>query len=271
VPSQQTAQAGTTPKGVDPKGFGEARQTWLVIKPRPVAFSRLKIDAAASHGRLAPASQAALSPIDKTQRKRSLTSPIIEFLLKRNSVPIPLLRDPAPTDAEIATIIEVATRVPDHGQLSPWRFILYRGQARSEIGKRLAALADTREGPLPEGRLEKELTRFSRAPLVIGVVSSPKESPKNIPQWEQFLSGGAAAMNLVIAANALGYGTNWISNWYSDDQEGRAILGLAPHENVIGFVHIGTASGAAPERPRPDISRLYADYSGPWEKQQHVL
>jgi nitroreductase len=86
-----------------------------------------------------------------------------------------------------------------------------------------------------------------------------------------FLSGGAVAMNLVHAANALGYGTNWISNWYADDEEGRFILGLAPHERVIGFVHIGTFKGEAPDRPRPDSSTLYADYTGPWEKQRHVL
>jgi nitroreductase len=116
---------------------------------------------------------------------------------------------------------------------------------------------------LSEGRLTQERARFSRAPLVIGVISSPKDHPK-IPQWEMFLSAGAVAMNLVIAANALGYGTNWITNWYSDTEEGRRILGLAPHERVAGFVHIGTFDGAISDRPRPDPAMLYADYSGPW-------
>ena len=116
---------------------------------------------------------------------------------------------------------------------------------------------------LTEARLQKERERFSRAPLVIGVVSSPKPNPK-IPEWEMFLSGAAAAMTLVIAANALGYGTNWITNWYSDVEEGRKLLGLAPHERVVAFVHIGTYSGVPPERPRPDVPSLYSDYSGPW-------
>lgn len=190
-------------------------------------------------------------------------NPIIDFMLNRSSAPIPELREPAPSDTEIETMIRIASRVPDHGRLEPWRFILYRGDARLAIGERLAALAEQREGPLSEGRRQQELTRFSRAPLVIGVVSSPKDHPK-IPQWEMFLSGGAAAMNLVIAANALGYATNWITNWYSDVEEGRRILGLAPHERVVGFLHIGTFNGTAPERPRPDVSALYADYSGPW-------
>jgi nitroreductase len=189
---------------------------------------------------------------------------VIDFLLTRNSAPIPDLKAPAPTDSEIETILTAACRVPDHGRLAPWRFMLYRGDAREKVGEKLAALAESREGPLTEGRRNQELTRFSRAPLVIGVISSPKENPK-IPQWEMFLSGGAAAMNLVLAANALGYGTNWITNWYSDVEEGRAILGLAPHERVVGFVHIGSYEGTAPERPRPDVRALYSDYSGPWQ------
>jgi nitroreductase len=193
-----------------------------------------------------------------------MASTIIDHLLTRNSAPIPELKAPAPSNQEIATILTAATRVPDHGRLAPWRFILYRGDAREKIGEKLVELAEKREGPLPEARRNQELTRFTRAPLVIGVISSPKENPK-IPQWEMFLSGGMAAMNLMHAANALGYGTNMITNWYSGTEEGRALLGLAPHERVIGFVHIGTHDGPGFERPRPEVSALYADYSGPWK------
>lgn len=193
-----------------------------------------------------------------------MSSSVIDFMLARKSAPIPELNEPAPSDEEIRTMLTIASRVPDHGRLAPWRFILYRGAARDRIGEMLAARAEQREGPLTDGRRQQELARFSRAPLVIGIVSVPRENPK-IPQWEMFLSGGAAAMNLVIAANAFGYGTNWITNWYSDDEEGRRILGLAPQERVVGFVHIGTFSGDAPERPRPDVDTLYSEWSGPWE------
>jgi nitroreductase len=193
-----------------------------------------------------------------------MPSPIIDLLLKRNSVPIQELKEPAPSDAEIETLIRIASRVPDHGRMEPWRFILYRGEARQRVGRMLAELAEKRDGPLTEVRRDKELTRFSRAPLVIGVVSAPRPNPK-IPDWEMQLSGGAAAMNLVIGANAMGYGTNWITNWYAYDEEGRRLLGLAPHERVVGFVHIGTFNGTVSERPRPDVSKLYADYSGPFE------
>lgn len=198
-----------------------------------------------------------------------MTSPIIDFLLTRSSAPIPELREPAPNDAEIATMIRIASRVPDHGRLAPWRFILYRGDARAQIGEGLAALAEQREGPLSDSRRDQERARFTRAPLVIGVIHTPKENPK-IPQWEMLLSGGAAAMNLVIAANAMGYRTNWITNWYSDVPEGREIAGLAPDERVVGFIHIGTFAGEIVERPRPDPTTLVSDYAGTW-KHDHVL
>ena len=193
-----------------------------------------------------------------------MNSAVIDFLLARKSAPIGELKEPAPSEAELQTIFRAATRVPDHGRLAPWCFIIYRGECRHAIGDKLAELAQKAEGELPEARLEKERTRFSRAPMVIGVISSPKENPK-IPQWEMFLSGGMAAINLMLAANALGYATNMITNWYSDDAEGRRLLGLAPHEQVIGFVHIGTHEGEAFERPRPDIASLVTEYAGPFE------
>lgn len=189
---------------------------------------------------------------------------VIDFLSQRRSAPIDLLREPGPSQAEIDTLVRIASRVPDHGRMAPWRFILYRGDVRHEIGRKLAELAVKVEGPLPEARLEKERTRFSRAPLVVGVVSVARDNAK-IPQWEMFLSGGAAAMSLLIAASALGYGANWITNWYSELEEGRAILGLEKAERVIGFVHIGTFTGDIPERPRPDPATLVSDYTGPAE------
>jgi nitroreductase len=189
--------------------------------------------------------------------------PIFDFLAQRSSTPISAISGPAPEGEELAALLKVAARVPDHGRLTPWRFILYRGDARLKVGEYLAQRAEEIEGPMPEGRKEKELTRFSRAPLVVGVVSSPV-AHERIPEWEQFLSAGAVAMNLCTAANALGYASNWITNWYSDDASARAFLGLAPNERVAGFVHIGTAANKMPERPRADMDKIVIEYSGPW-------
>lgn len=193
-----------------------------------------------------------------------MSQSVIDFMLARRSAPIAELKEPAPSDAEIATMLRIAARVPDHGMVQPWRFILYRGEVRHEIGRMLAARAQEREGQLDEKRQQQELMRFARAPLVIGVVSVVKEHPK-VPQWEMLLSGGAATMNLVLAANAHGYGANWITNWYSEDEEGRRLLGLAPNERVVGFVHIGSHDGGTADRPRPDMEALVSEYSGPWE------
>jgi len=191
-----------------------------------------------------------------------MSSDIINFLSTRRSTPIKDMSEPGPSDSEIETILRIASRVPDHARLAPWRFILYRGDARAEVGKQLLALAEELEGPLPDTRRDQELSRFSRAPLVIGVVFVPKPHPK-IPEWEKFISGGAAAMNLCMAANALGYASNWISNWYADEPRARRLLGMAGEERVIGFIHIGTYHGELSERPRPDLAEIVSDYSGP--------
>lgn len=198
---------------------------------------------------------------------RQVNSSVLDFLSTRKSAPIAELGLPGPDDDDIQTMLAIASRVPDHGKLAPWRFILYRGDERHRIGEKLADLAEKQQGELTEVARMKELERFSRAPLVIGVVNTPKAHPK-IPDWEKYLSGAAAAMNLLLAANALGYGANWITNWYSDAPEGRQILGLSPDERVVGFVHIGSFSGDIPERPRPELDGLITEYAGPWQNDK---
>lgn len=189
---------------------------------------------------------------------------VISFLAGRRSVPVSQIGEPAPGAAELAEILKIAARVPDYGRLEPWRFIVYRGEARHRVGEFLAMRLDARDGPLDEETRKRELNRFARAPLVVGVISSPKPHER-IPEWEQFLSGGAVAMMLSLAANAHGYVCNWITNWYSGDAEARRLLGMAPHERVIGFVHIGSFEGELPAaRPRPDISSIVTDYDGPY-------
>lgn len=189
---------------------------------------------------------------------------VIDFLLARKSAPISAIHGPAPSDEELDGMIRIATRVPDHGLLEPWRFIVYRGEACKTIGDFFAKRAGEIEGELTPQRIEQEKARFTRAPLVIGVVSVPKEHPR-IPDWEKFLSGGNAAFALVLAAHAYGYNANWVSNWYADDAPSRAFLGLAPQERVIGFVHIGKVDVKVPDRPRPEPESVVSEYAGPWK------
>jgi nitroreductase len=187
---------------------------------------------------------------------------LLQALHTRRSVPVSLLGGPGPDEADVQALLHVALRVPDHGRLEPWRIILMRGDARIEAGKRIAELAEKLNGPLTTDMHAKELQRFSRAPLVIIVVSAPVEHPR-IPHWEQFLSAGAVGMNLLYGAMALGYGASWVTGWYSDDAEGRRILGLQPQERVAAIVHVGNYEGDVPERPRPDVSKKISEYNLP--------
>lgn len=187
-----------------------------------------------------------------------------DFLATRQSIPVSQIGEPGPDDATLQDMLALALRVPDHGRLEPWRLMVYRGAARELAGSHIAARLNERDGPLNAEEHERELKRLSRAPLVIGVVSTPKEHPR-IPEWEQFLSAGAVAMLLTLAARAHGFASNWVTGWFADDAEARRLLGVAPHERIAGFVHIGTFEGEFPQRPRPDVASLVQDYAGPWE------
>lgn len=186
----------------------------------------------------------------------------LSFLKERKSVPLTQVTGPGPTETELAELLEIAARAPDHGRLEPWRFIIYRGDAVLRAGDRLAALAVKRRGELPESELERERNRLNRAPLAVGVISCVN-SESHIPEWEQFLSAGAVAMNLLSAATAAGFAANWITGWFCDDEEGRAIIGLQPHERVAGIVHIGNCDVKIPDRPRPDVGAITSIYEGP--------
>src|SRR5450432_2831921 len=168
----------------------------------------------------------------------------IAMLLRRRSLPPQGMMGPAPDAAEIELMLTIAARVPDHGKLAPWRFILFEGAARDRAGEIAANLVKQDDPSVPPTRLDAERTRFTRAPLVIAVVSRAAPHVK-IPEWEQVLSAGAACMNLVIAANALGYVAAWLTEWCAYDRRFCEAIGLAPHEKIAGIVHIGRANMAS--------------------------
>jgi nitroreductase len=194
----------------------------------------------------------------------SMTKSVVEYLKTRRSVPLTMMCGPGPDAEQLHEMLEIAARTPDHGRLEPWRFIIYREAAGRQIGEKLAARAQEMNGPMPDDQIERERNRLLRAPVAIGVVAVTKEHDK-IPAWEQFLCAGAVAMNLVHAANALGFRANWVTGWYSDDEKGRAILGLAPDERMAGIVHIGSCERDIADRPRPDVNALASEYSGEYE------
>jgi nitroreductase len=175
----------------------------------------------------------------------------LAFLARRRSASAATLREPAPTDAELRTLLTLAARVPDHGKLAPWRFVILSGQAKTAFVERLEAIAAAR----PNGdQLIGKLGKLRIPPLSVAVVS--RHAPGKIPEWEQRLSAGAVCTLMLVAAQALGYGANWITDWYSYDAEAGLLLGLGPDEKVAGFIHLGTPAEAPLERVRPDVVAL---------------
>jgi nitroreductase len=188
--------------------------------------------------------------------RQLMTADAVELLATRRSVKPDLLAAPAPSAAELDRILTIAARVPDHKKLVPWRFMVFEGDARAKAGELFAKACEAEEAVVPSPvRLDMERNRFLRAPLVIGVVSRVVPRP-GAPEWEQILSAGASAMNLCLAANAMGYGTSWITEWVAYSPTVRAGLGLAENERVAGFVHIGTARSAPEERERPKLGDI---------------
>ena len=183
--------------------------------------------------------------------------PTLAFLARRRSASALTLTEPAPGDADLATLLRLATRVPDHGKLAPWRFVILRGEGKRRFVAGLEAIAARREDA---AKLTAKLGKLKAPPLTVAVVS--RASPGEIPEWEQRLSSGAVCMTLVIAAQAMGYGANWITDWYAYDDEARALLGLADGERVAGFVHLGASAETPLERVRPDVAALTSEWQG---------
>jgi nitroreductase len=178
----------------------------------------------------------------------------LNFLLTRRSRPAKTLTTPVPDDADLAQILTAAARTPDHGKLEPWRFIVLRKAALA----RLAAAVPVRGAALaqPPDKIDKAVAQFQNADLAVAVIASPKPSDK-VPQVEQLYSAGAVCAALVNAALASGWGANWLSGWASHDPDFvQQHLGLTPHEQVAGFVHLGTETSTPPERPRPDLAQI---------------
>lgn len=175
---------------------------------------------------------------------------VLAFLSQRRSASAVTLAEPGPSARELDDLLRLAIRVPDHGKLSPWRFVILAGDDKARFAARLDALARARGDPIAAAKLAK----LKIPPLCVAVISAPKAG--EIPEWEQRLSAGAVCATLLYSALAMGYGANWITDWYAYDAEAGAVLGLAGEERVAGFVLIGTAREPPLERVRPQLDAL---------------
>ena len=183
------------------------------------------------------------------------TSSILSLLKTRKSASAKAMTEPGPTADQLAEILSAAVRVPDHGKLAPWRFILWEGAAREHFGDVMKARWQVLHPEHGEQTLGFVHGLFLRAPTVLGVVSSAQENPK-IPVWEQQLSAAAVCMNILYAATALGLGCQWNTDWVVYDAEIAAAMGLAAHEKLAGLIYLGTPTGPLEDRPRPDPAAL---------------
>ncbi|MDE1173556.1 MAG: nitroreductase [Parvibaculaceae bacterium] len=185
----------------------------------------------------------------------------IRFLLARRSAKIVTIVEPGPSPEELTTILTIAARVPDHGKLAPWRFILFEGETRAAFGEVLARRFAEVEPRATPDMIAFERARFLRAPLVVGVVSSVQPDHPKVPVWEQQLSAGAAGANMVAASEALGYAPAWLTEWYGYDEGIAAALGLGTNERMAGFVYIGSRSAPKDDRPRPALADVVTTWS----------
>ena len=189
----------------------------------------------------------------------ALAGQFLDMLERRRSVTPLRLAEPGPNAHELRRLLTVALRVPDHGALKPWRIILVQGPSREQLAGKLAAAflsSDAqRQSAGADLATRKIKATLTSAPLVAIVVSAA-DAATHIPEWEQVLSAGAAAMSLVFAAHALGFAANWITEWYAYDRGVLDALGLARHERIAGFIHIGRPPGPPEDRPRPPLNEI---------------
>ena len=186
----------------------------------------------------------------------------LDLLRTRRSVSAAFLGAPGPDKAQLDEILTIAARVPDHGKLAPWRFIVFAGDGPAKVSALLADLYARKHPEAEPSQIENERKRLALAPVVVAVVSKAAPHVK-IPEWEQFLSAGNAAYNLLLAANALGFRANWTTGWIAGDADTRPILGLAPGEKVVAFIHIGTATTEIADRPRPALEDVVSVWQAP--------
>lgn len=179
---------------------------------------------------------------------------VLDFLLTRRSRPARLLTGPAPDRETLTRLLTAAARVPDHGKLEPWRFIVTRGAARQRLAD-LVAARGAAIGRDPE-KLAKDIAAWRDSPVTVAVVTVPRPTNR-IPEWEHLLSAGALCLGLVNASLAQGLGACWLSGFAAYDRDFlEQGLGLRADERIAGFIHIGQCDARPPERPRPDIDAL---------------
>ncbi|WP_421697729.1 nitroreductase family protein [Ancylobacter sp.] len=200
-----------------------------------------------SHAHALAADAAPTAPLDVPA-----SAEMLERLERRRSPPLRGLVEPGPTEDELRRLLALASRVPDHGRLCPWRFVVVAGVARQSLGERLDALYARQNPQVPPAKGGMWTQYLLRAPVTVVLVSRPDLTAK-VPEWNQVLSAGAAGMALTVGAAAMGFATQWLLKWPGRDPEAAALLGVGAGERIAGFIHIGRPTRITEDRPRPAL------------------
>ncbi len=181
---------------------------------------------------------------------------LVDYLKTRRTIPAAQMGEPGPDAGTLRSMLAIAARVPDHGKLAPWRFIVFEGERRQQAVDGLIRIAETAPDE-KERRVRAEKARFfADGSVIVGVISAPIADHPKIPRWEQQLSAGAVCLNLLHAAQAHGFAAQWLTGWFAYDEAAQRWLGVKDGERVAGFVHIGTPKMPPSERDRPDVDAI---------------
>jgi nitroreductase len=180
----------------------------------------------------------------------------LDLLLRRRSLTVKDMMEPGPDQTQITQILTIGARVPDHKKQIPWRFLVIQNDARAKLGKTIRSSFLKNCPSADKAIADFEENRFLRAPLIIAVISTATASNPKVPEWEMILSAGAACQNILLAANAMGFAGQWLTEWYAYDRQVLSALNIAEHERIAGFIYIGSAAKDPLERERPDISKI---------------
>jgi len=183
-------------------------------------------------------------------------SDTLTLLETRRSASAKAMAGPGPSEEQLGQLLKIAVRVPDHGKLTPWRFIVFEGESRERAGRIVAERYHELHPGHGEETLSIQRNMFSRAPCVVGVVSTAISDHPKIPEWEQLMSAGAVCQNMLVAATAMELGAQWISGWFAYDRQVLNDFGLADNERIAGFIYLGTPAQLQEDRPRPEAASI---------------
>lgn len=189
----------------------------------------------------------------------------LSFLIQHQSIPASDLNDPAPSSKELEHILQSGMSAPDHGNLTPYRFLTIQGDARIQLSGLFEQAVQKRNPEADEATILKQKNKPLRSPMIIVVIATLTETPK-IPEIEQLLSAGCAAQHIQLACSQLGYGSIWLTGDNCYDMFIYSALGLDLHERIIGFIYIGTPAKTVSSKARTSAQSITQN----WEKSRHI-